>query len=151
MKKQENIKKKSSNLKYLIILLETFIFLCYHPGCISSENNNIVCIEKLSSLFIFDKYYFFTAKKDNEVIYLITERTNSLIIDSSKYEQIEFENTYCLPLIKIDTLVSADIDRFHGDAIILDDTEIWSCGKFRVQLYKSDYIKGEYIWKESKK
>ncbi len=150
MKKQENIKKKSFNLKYLIILLASIIFLCYHPGCISSKNNNIVCIEKLSSLFIFDKYYFFTAKKNNEVIYLITERNNSLVIDSSKYEQIEFENTYCLPLIKIDTLVSANIDRFHGATIILDDIEIWSEGKFRIPLYKSDYIKGRYILKESK-
>ncbi len=104
---------------------------------------------------MFSDYYgiFFTDDHDKS-IFVLSKKNKHEVFDESKFDNLEYGKSYCLNLIKADSLsnvkLSFEADRGGGGDIYMDKELFWKNGKIVVPVYITPDIRGVYAIKSRK-
>lgn len=143
---------KNNNMKNTIFLFIGFFLLSvFCVGCTASKSStNYYQFYSLDTTMLKD-YYVCTFVSSNDLsFYVLSEKANNKNYSSQNYLKLEYLKSYCLDLIRIDTLFSAELsDGFYRGKgqpeIIIGNKLFWKNGKIVETVYKSIDLNGLYV------
>jgi hypothetical protein len=123
--------------------------LKYNNGKINAKLHNITQKE-FKEYYLMDFCYFINKNNLIDTVFFIvlSPKNNEKLVDTNIYDKLNIGIVYNLNLFSIDSLVNATLLSRTDYAIVYNFNEIiYSRGKFRIKVYFSNYISGEYILK----
>lgn len=148
MKMQKIKNKIYFQKKYLFFVICSILF--HLISCSTTRYYDRQCYKTIFIDSTFFKEYYFMQffNEDGHNVYLISSKAPKHEISSFKFDTIKYGNEYCFKISKIDTFVNATLLRpitSENENLYLDNELIWSKGKIKVPVYKSDKIVNKYF------